>query len=356
MLTSLFASLEDLQVFLSESSEEQFQNALPQFSLAELTESFRLLQNHPALEPEKKLKKLFQFIDHPTTLETFGRSLSLPSFLNFLEFLTQNSSYQNRLSLILTGLSPFIFSQALHFFQENHLHLLKQEGSLEPLQYQLTQFIHEGESLKQHIEQTVQQYQKEITLIQPQELTQKVWQELTQKIDDFRNQLLDYLERASTALAIVWHTDRLDLIDKLSSINEAIQHHLTSLIGHPNFDNLPATGLYSFLEKNFSNVFDSSLNDEDAAIEGMTRLSIWHLKDYWELGLLPSIHHLNELDLNPEKHSEIECYNHHQYLISVIQKQLENLGIGTVGNLKKSHLFSKELLKAYIKQHHQLLI
>jgi|GEM_PF-2712186 len=351
-----FESIDALQRFLSQSSEERFQSTLTQFSLPELAQSFSLLQAQPGLEAKSKLEKLFRFIDSPATLTAMGAHFSLPSFLSFLEFLTQHSDDQHRLSLVLVGVDPLLFSQALPRMGGRSLDMLKQEGLLEPLQYQLTQFVHEGESLIGKIEYIIAQFQEQLVSIKGEELTQEVLESLTDPIDELRKGLLNYLEKAVVALILVWHTDRVDLIEKLSFIREAVQHQLTQLIGHPCSDRAPATGVYSFAEHIFSSIFDSSLKNDDPSTDGMTRLSIWHLKDYWEIGLLPSIRDVEELELNPQKFSETERRKHHQRLMSLVQKQLEHLGIGTVENLKKAHLFSRSLLKAYLERHRHLLI
>lgn len=351
MLTPPFESIDALQVFLAQSSNQQFQKTLPFFSLAELADSLTLLQSQPGLESRQKLEDLFKFIDSPTTLEMIGKIFSPSLFIGFLDFLGRHPSYQNRLNAVLIGLFPSTFSKSLHSIQNQHLQILKQEGLLEPLQYQLMQFIHEGENLRKEIEIKIQQFKQELLTISPLELNLNTLQSLTHYIDNLRDQLIDYLERASTALAIVWHTNRIDLIEKLSTINESTQHELSQLIGHSAFDNLPPTGLYMFLEETFANIFDSSLKDDDSAIEGMSRLDIWHLKDYWELGLLPSILHCEDLSLSPQKYHEKERFEHHQNLIDLIQEQLQKLGIGKVKDLKKFHLFSKPLLKSFIDKH-----
>lgn len=356
MSHSTFDSHNALQQFLATSSKEQFQKALFSYSLTELANSLVILQTQQVLEAQDKINDLFEFTESPTTLEFLGKYFSYSTFLSFLEFLSKHSQYQNRLSFLLIGLPSAVFSKALSLLTDNHLHILRQEALLEPLQYQLTQFAHEGEALKQVTEQDIQQFQQEVSSIIPKELTQNKLKAFEHQIDHMKNQLLDYLQRASAALAIAWHTDRIDLIDKLSAINETIQHQLAFLIGHPAFDNVAATGIYAFWEQTFSNIFDSSLKDDDAAIEGITRLAVWHLKDYWEVGLFPSIHHPEELDLDPNKYNEKERLDHHQKLILQVQQQLERLGIGKVANLKKLHLFSKSLLKDYIEQHHHLLL
>ena len=345
-----------LKKFVSESSLEQFSMALPQFSFSDLAESFILLQKQPTRESTSKFDSLFQFVDSPATLEILGQHFSIPHFSSFLEFLDHHPSYQNRLNFILVGLRPLVFSQVLNLLQNNHLNYLKHEGLLEPLQYHLTQFIHEGESLQEEVAKEVQQFTQELQSINPLELTPDMLTALIQQIDALRNRFLDYLERTSTALSIVWHTDRIDLIEKLSSLNETLQHQLTSMIGHRRFDHLSSAGLYSILEQILSNIFDSTLKDDDASVEGLTRLSIWYLKDYWELGLLPSIHRIQEIELDAHRYNEEERLAHQQRLFSLVQQQLERLHIGKVGNLKKAYLFSKPLLQAYINKHQHLLL
>jgi hypothetical protein len=355
MHTTPFQTPDDFTTFISESSLEQFANTLSHFSFPQLVESFLLLQTLPAIESKRKLDCLFKFVDSPSTLEILGKHFSVPHFPSFIEFLHHHPSYQNRLNDILVGLHPEVFSQALHHLQNHHLNYLKHQGLLEPLQYHLTQFVHEGESLEQQTAEKVQQFSQNLQSTNPLELTPDLLDSLIKQIDSLRNLVLDYLERASAALSIVWHTDRIDLIEKLSSVNEILQHQLTSLIGHKPFDHLPATGLYLSLGQTLSSVFDSTLKDDDSALEGLTRLSIWHLKDYWELGLLPSIHHIQQLDFDVQSDDEEERRSHQQHLFALVQQQLDRLQIGTVGALKKAYLFSKQLLLAYIRKHQHLL-
>lgn len=350
-----FESMDALHIFLVKSSKQQFQEHLPFFSITELADSLTLLQSQPGPESHHKLEDLFKFIDSPTTLENVGKHFSSPLFVRFLDFLIRNPNYQSRLNSILIGLSHSTFSKSLHDLQNEHLHILRQEGLLEPLHYQLTQFIHEGEDLRESIEMKVRQFKQELLFISPIELNHRTLQSLTSSINHLRDLLIDYLEKASTALAIIWHTDRIDLIEKLSAINESIQHELSQFIGHPAFDNLAPTGLYLFLEKKLSHIFDSSLKDDDSAIEGMTRLGIWHLKDYWELGLLPSISHVDDLSLSDQKLQEKKMEEEYKNLILTIQQQLQKLGVEKVKDLKKHHLYSKSLLKSYIDEHRHLL-
>lgn len=356
MSTTSFASPSELKKFISQSSLEEFKEILSRFSFSELADCLILLQSLPPTETKNKIDSWFHFLDSPTTLEILGKHFSTTHFLGFLEFLNQHPDYQNRLAYVLVGLHPLIFSQTLGLLQNNHLVFLKQESVLEPLHYHLIQFLHEGEALRHQTEQKAQQFMQTLKSTKLEELTQVALDTLIAQINSLRDHLLNYLERISTALSIVWHTDRIDLIEKLSSINESLQYQLSHMIGHPQLNHHAATGLYLTLEQTLSSIYDSALKDDDAAVEGLTRLSIWHLKDYWEIGLLPFIHHIQELDLDIHQYNEEERRSHHQNLFSFIQLQLDRLQIGTVDKLKKSYLFSKPLLKDYIKKHQDLLL
>ncbi len=354
-LTSFFQSPDSLQTFIFQSPLQQFKTALPHFSYQELSQSFFLLKTGPAKEAQNKLEELFQFIDSPTTLEQWGRHLLVSHFLVFLDFLNQHSSYQNRLPFILVGLSPTVFSQALSLFQEDHVVLFKYESLLEPLQYHLTQVVHQGESLYHQTEQAIQQLKQEFHVLNPTELTPETLNSLMHRIETLRSRLLNYLDSINTALSIVWHnTGRIDLIEKLSHLKESLHHQLNDSVGMRRSDSYGSTGLYFTLEQIGTRVFDS-LEDSDASTEGLTRLSIWYLKDYWDLGLLPFIHQVQELDLDANQSNEKERQEYHQHLFLLVQQQLNRLHIGTVSALKKAYLYSKPLLKKYIHQNQHLL-
>lgn len=345
MQNHLFDSPEAYAHLVAQSTPEQFNEALPHFSLPELADCFVLLQqNKESVQGDEKLKHLFQYLCSEKKLRPLGENLTLEKFLSILNFLTHHSSVQERLSDILVGLQPQVFSSALLFFQTEQLALFKDDRLLEPLQYHLTQFVHEGEALYRKINDQIEQFEENLRFVKPEELTEDTLHELIIPIDAYRTQLLQILEKVSTALSIAWNTDRIDLIEKLSNMNEKLQHQLTHIVGHPASENFPSSGLYLELKNSLSMIYDSSLQDDDASVEGLTRLSIWHLKDYWALGLLPEIHQLEDLEVSPNQEG---MEPHH--LFSDVQKRLEQLKIGTVGDLKRENIFSKPLLKNYIE-------
>lgn len=344
---------QDLSGFLSNSTVDSFGGALSQLSLKELAESIALLQSQPVLESQKKLKKLFSHFNSQVNLEELSQNLTYTSFIYFLQFIADHQKFQNQLSYILIGLPSSVFSKALSMMNDDYVSLLRNEGGLESLQYQLLLFVHEGERIKQELEKRGEHFLENLPKIVPNEMTVEAYQNLLEELEEMKGEAWEFLERANTALTIAWNTNRIDLVEKLSSIYESMQHLVSLFVGHPSFNTQAATGLYAALEQALSQNFDSSLKDDDPAIEGLTRLSIWHLKDYWKLGLLPSIRKEEELDMDHGKGHKEEKSDHQQQLHAIAQKQLERFGIGTVGDLKRYHLFSKYLLQAYLEKHSQ---
>ena len=227
----------------------------------------------------------------------------------------------------------------------------------EPLQYQLTQFIHEGESLWHQTNHDIEQLIVDIRLFKYNEINENILDLLEEKISAIKDHLLEYLECINKALSIVWHTNRTDLIDKLSALNETFHHLLQDSLGHSSTLDILSTGLYATLEASLCDIYDNSfLTDKDAAIEGLTRLNIWYLEDYWKIGILPMIEKMEDLNLDPDKFDETSCLEHHQKLFSLVQQQLKRLHIETVSDLKKAHIYSKSLFLKYIERRKNLLL
>lgn len=319
---------------MSEDIFEQFAS----LSLEELAAHFTLHQQKRDDETEINLDPLLQFLNTHQKWESLGSILNENQLLNIMNYLIGHSPEQ--LAEILIGLQPKVFSNALSSFQEEHLALFKNESLLEPLQYHLTQFIHEGESILEILHDKIERFESDLKTVKITELTGEQFQRMIGTVHSFRIEILHFLEKTSAALLIGWNTERIDLIEKLSNLNEKLQFILGHVVGHPVSENLASTGLYYSLKKSLSSIFDASLKDEDASLEGLSRLSVWHLKDYWEMGLLPGMGGPQFLKLSEQ---------HPQELFTLVQATLEKLNIGTVGDLKRENIFSKDLLITYIQ-------
>ena len=103
---------------------------------------------------------------------------------------------------------------------EEALSLLKHESLSEPLHYQLTLFIHEGERLWRQIYHDIEQLKIDFQLVKPEELNEKSLIKMEEKILYLKEQLQEYLECIDKALSIIWQTNRTDLIDKMGILKE----------------------------------------------------------------------------------------------------------------------------------------
>ncbi|MFI5344561.1 MAG: hypothetical protein ACHQUC_10110, partial [Chlamydiales bacterium] len=313
----------------------------------------------------QRLVAIIQDTEEPMRLEAVGKGFSLQQFLIILSSIAQHALPIGKLSPLLVGLAPAIFQQALHQLNFEQLSVLKQESLTEPLQHQLTLFIHALERVCQVQESVILQIgQKVSELGQTEDLTHSTINQIENRIDTLKKFGDEILQAIDQAQAITWNTNRLDLIANLNQLKERFHHQVLHQIGSKSSEDYLATGLFANLEKFLFGAFglsqgskqaNDALKDEDAAIEGLAKFSIWYLPDYWEVGLLPTIPNPEKLELDPSMHSEKERFDHRQLLFSLVQQNLDKLSLTTVGDLKKFKIFSKRMLKDFIVQNQNLL-
>ncbi|CUI16476.1 Conserved hypothetical protein [Candidatus Protochlamydia naegleriophila] len=355
-------SNEELLNLLKQASPTHLQEILPALAEPQLTQCARFLDEHSIPNAFSKLSHILEQVNESNRLESFARGLSTNQFLMILEHLSQTPSLKHKLSPLLVGLPSPIFLQTLEKINPLFLNCLKHESMTEPLQHLLTLFIHDCEHLLQTTHESVVNHMRLIHELQPQTLSFEELEDLEAQIFKLHQVLIARLEAINHAQAILWNANRIDLIDKLSQLKEQF-FFLLKQIGHAS-DTEPAAGLYQALEEHLAQIFtaadpsldiDTSLQDEDSALEGFTKFSIWYFKDYWELGLLPSLKQAEQLELDPATHSEQELLNHRQQLFMAVQESLDKLKLSSVRDLKKARIFSKSLLEHYIKAHRHLL-
>ncbi len=355
-------SNEELLNLLQQISPTHLQETLSSLAEPQLTQCARFLNEHSIPNAISKLSLILEQVSEPNRLESFAKGLSTQQFLAILEHLSQTPSLKNKLSPLLVGLPSPIFLQALEKINPLFLNCLKLESMTEPLQHLLTLFIHDCEHLLQTTHEAIVNYIQQIQELQLQLLSFEELEGLETQIFKLHETIIARLEAINHAQAILWNANRIDLIDKLSQLKEQFFYLLHKQVGHPS-DSEPSTGLYQALEERLAQIFttadpsldiDTRLQDEDSALEGLTKFSIWYFKDYWELGLLPSIQN-DQLELDPSTHSEQELLNHRQVLFMTVLESLDKLKLSHVKDLKKAKIFSKPLLEHYIKAHSHLL-
>lgn len=355
----------DASTLLFQSTIKELQDAIPSFSQQQLTSCISLLQTKDHTDAVQRLIAIIQTTEEPMRLEAIGKGFSLQQFLIILTSIAQHALPSEKLSPLLVGLAPAIFQQALHQLNPEQLALLKQESLTEPLQHQLTLFAHALERVCQLQETVILQVGQKIGELEREELTHSIINQIENRIDNLKKFCDEILQAIDQALAITWNTNRLDLITNFNQLKERFHHQAIHQIGSKSSQDHPASGLYANFE-NFlfgiygapkgSSQINEALNDEDAAIEGLAKFSIWYLPDYWEMGLLPKIPKAEDLELDAATHSEQERFEHRQMLFGLVQQNLDKLNLTQVGDLKKFKIFSKQMLKDYITQNQNLLI
>lgn len=276
-----------------------------------------------------------------------GKTLSSYEFISYLSEMVKDTAREGELPYLLAGLDPGIFSDALRSLPPPLLSALQRDSIAEPLYYHLTQVLHQGEAMYRHLQQEIGKLQESIGNLEADSLSPDRVEELLKQIGQFHASVNHYLPILNNALQLIWKTDRIDLIDKLSTLKEQLLHLLAHTIGHPSNGETSSDGLFAALEDAYSTIYDSTLQDTDAAIEGLTRLSIWFYQDYLDLGLP-----LRE-DKTAAGKSAGEMLQGDQ--LNQVQQLLEKLHIGTVKQLKQAHIFSKAMLKSYIERNKHLI-
>lgn len=296
-------------------------------------------------------------------LQIAGRSLSVPQILDFLEsnLLVREDTF-NKLLAILVGMTHQTFAQLLNEISDEQLQVLLQTSFSEPLQHQLTVFSHEMNNKYLLLSSELNILYKEIENLPMENVGRNELISLKNRINDISLEFNDVLSKMKTALRIAWNTHRQDFIENLNSIKEKYTHTLTHFIGHPETAQ-GATGLYELLKERLNTVFGnaSDLNDPESlsngepSIDALVKFSIWYLKDYWEVGLLPKIKTIEELELDSDSHNEQERAEYRDKLFSEVQTNLEKLHLLTLWEIKKKHIYSKKALIEYIAENQALL-
>lgn len=303
---------------------------------------------------KKKIRAAIDTLNTPQQLEAVGRTASFEQISEVLSWIAKNKdANQAKLFPFFVGMPQEVFLLLLMQASPEQQTLLKEESITEPIQHQLTLLTHSLSSISNSQNQTfntleMQLNSLDLTTIDPDQI---IAQE--KAIELLRETCLNTQLFSSKALALAWNSNRTDLIEKLSSIKEQSQKLSELAIGYPMISNSPPTGLYATLQNRLNVVFiddnNKPLNDDEPALEALVKFSIWYISDYWEIGLLPHILDLSQL--NQSSALEKERMEDRLYLFEEVKKNLKKINLFTLGDLKKHKIYSKVALKNYIREH-----
>jgi hypothetical protein len=310
----------------------------------------------------KQLKHLQDLLKNKSTreeLEEAGKYLTKEQVLLLLHSVFPKEPKEIwKISPLLVGLPHPLFRKILLDMKENELKTLKVESLCEPLQHHLSLLSHE---LNKEIEDCSPEYQKLSLLIRSLNLNTFRFKDfllLREKIELLEKELNEIVFLSSKALALAWHAQRKEIVEKLTQIKEGSQRFIHKGIGaYLNPYNVPES-LYALLENKLNTPFTHNpsqtsikeLDDKDSAFEALAKLNIWYLKDYFLLGLLPSVKSLSQLN----KMITIEDFNKRReirdQLYSEIKKQLSKIGLEKVKDFKHNCILTKESFTKFISE------
>lgn len=338
---------------LQKMSTKQLTTAIAKLTPAQISVCVSLMDSSHDLAWQEKLIAAIRGLEHFDQLEGFGMGLSLQQINFIFEKMTTLTPYEQlKLSPLIVGTPQTVFSQFLLSANAEQFQLLKQEAIAEPVQHRLTLLTHEiTHQLDIHNEQ-LSLLEQQINELNPIQIGHAELDVIFNELTRAKNEYGEMLAKISKILSLAWHANRTDLIERLSSTREMYQKNVL-IVGLPHYPDFPPSGLFSLLGKKLTSVFgelegslgkDALWNDEPA-VEALSKFSIWYLKDYWEVGLLPRIHDPLALE---------DPVDQERFLRDV-KENLGKLGLNTVADLKRAGVFSKKSLKEYISYNNFLL-
>lgn len=293
---------------------------------------------------KEKTRAIVETLEQHSQLEIVGKTVSTAQAL---ELIAHHSQWENvqrgKLSAFLVGMPNATFLEMLARSDPSQLDVLKKEGLTESLQHHLMGLYHAAWAKSKELDPNIITLEQEIVALNPLEMGWKEKRAIENKLEELSFEYRQVLVPIDKALSIAWNAALPDLVEKLSEAKEHYQRILSRLIGSP-YKNLsfPAMGLYALLEKQLFSVYGNpqnpsdtdALNDEDPAIEGLTKLSIWYPEDYFALGLIPAVE-ITDKD----------------QVVSKAAESLTLLGLRTVKDLKRAAIYSKQSLEEWLAKH-----
>lgn len=354
-------SAEEIARTVTGMSTEQLQSILPGFTLEQITAALGAVTQDKDPAWQAKTTLILSSIVNIRWLEAVGRVLNPQQAQAMLDYCQKvDKSQQWKLSPLVVGMSPSDFADLLTHATHSQMDLLKHEGMAEPMQFQLRTLAQEWLYAIERLCSIGTGYEQDILALNGSELDDSTYQAILKKFSSLHDNLSYLLDGINKALAITWHTNRIDLIEKFSIIKELCQKAIFMIVGHPRSPFEHPTGLYEFLERHLAEIFGHAtdpdlLKDDDSPFDALGKFNIWHLEDYWEAGLLPHISHKEALHLNPSDFSEEGYENHQQKLMEEVKNKLEEMGLNNVRAFKLAGIWSPKMFKEYVSKHREPL-
>lgn len=297
-----------------------------------------------------KTRAIIHALTDRQKLESAGRGLAPEQVIEVLNYSAEQPHIIEKLSPLFVGMPHATFLQVLALVDAKQLEILKQEALTESIQHHITLACHELCSAVESFVIDVALKEEELRAMSLEGIRSSDVQALAETIGQVADRGEKLVLQISHVLAVAWKTDRSDLITALSDAKELCQRCILSSVGHGSSEGKKqsSTGLWAVLESRLNSVYVDGalteaigrLRDDEPASEALAIFSLWYPEDYWHMGLLPQFLKLDDVSARE---------NH----FSLVQKNLALLGLHTIGDLKRSCIFSKRALYDYIKHNNR---
>lgn len=344
----------------------QFQEEISKLTLEQFPIVLANLNHDKDLRWQQKIRAILIGLEKNEQLEALGKAMTLPQALEILKATGElDSVYHLKLLPIMVGLPHRVFEEIALTATNEQLLVLKHEAITEPIQHHLTVLLHEwAKNIEAH-STILHSLLKEISNFELKDITKTSLdgiKSMLASVSDFYSTMVDKINKA---LAIAWNTNRSDLIEKFTALKDSSLKYNSVVIGSPKTNDTPSTGMYALLDKRLDSVYSNgegnsqdikdTLDDDDPAIEGLSKLGLWYLQDYWSIGLLPGIEKIELLQEEDVPETDKEAIRLKERLYFLTVESLQNLGLVKIKDLKEKGIFSKSMLIDFIRENSSCL-
>lgn len=272
------------------------------------------------LSTQKQPAGLIQTISGNEHLELIGKLLTTEQILSLLSQYPGKSLHE-KIAPIFVGMSQERFEELLLKSSDKQMQVLKLEGFSEAITHHLTLFIHHLEEQYVLFFKTLTSIESDINGLDLESASKRDIAALNHRLKACLEDVSTALEKVKKALAIVWSTSNIELIEKLNKVNNSLER----MRGGSELRDLLTQKIFSIY---------ADLKEDDPAIDGLANMSIWYLEDYVSVGLLPS-----DADRSEENRKN---------LFITVKERLQRANLRTVKDLKEAYIFSRQTLKDYL--------
>lgn len=260
------------------------------------------------------------------------------------------------LSPLWVGLRPEVFDVLISTASVKQLQIMQHEAAYEPLQSRLLDLAERHREREQSFDKEIRQLAQEITGITNNSLTQAMLQDIRDGLENLRERIDEASHKLDKALAIAWNSDRADLVDTYTTLKERFHRDAVYGVGFPLNGPEAASGLYAELQNKLERPFMVSHDPEENGFlegnapgaEALARLSVWYLKDYWEIGLLPGLTDKDVAEIQAIRRLSDEETVHRETMRQQALGRLADIGLTTVKDFRDKEIFSKQMLIDYV--------